>query len=82
LAYHFVDRSEDLLHLPDLGLVLEVDRRVEVGDLLVDELRHRLAFAGMKERCNLCGGQKGEERRGFKQEFEGKKDVQLRCRSR
>ena len=53
-AHGFVDGAEDLLDLADLGLVLQIDRRVEVGHLLVGELRHRLPLAGVQERRHLC----------------------------
>lgn len=49
----FVDGAEDLVNLADLGLVLEVDGRVEVGHLLVRELRHRVPLAGVQERRHL-----------------------------
>jgi len=53
-AHGFVDGAEDLLDLADLGLVLQIDGRVEVGHLLVGELRHRLPLARVQERRHLC----------------------------
>lgn len=53
-AHGFVDGAEDLLDLADLGLVLKIDGRVEVGHLLVGELRHRLPLARVQERRHLC----------------------------
>lgn len=54
----FVDGAEDLVDLADLSLVLQVYGRVEVGHLLVGELRHRVSLARVHERRHLddlCG---------------------------
>eukprot|EP00230_Micromonas_polaris_P008777 CAMPEP_0117639022 /NCGR_PEP_ID=MMETSP0802-20121206/8124_1 /TAXON_ID=38833 /ORGANISM="Micromonas sp., Strain CCMP2099" /LENGTH=197 /DNA_ID=CAMNT_0005443965 /DNA_START=62 /DNA_END=656 /DNA_ORIENTATION=+ len=48
-----VDRAEDLLNLTHLRFVLQENRAVEVRDLDVRELAHRLALAGVHELANL-----------------------------
>jgi hypothetical protein len=35
VTHSIIDGSEDLLHLPDLRLVLQEDGRVKVGNLLI-----------------------------------------------
>lgn len=38
-------------------LVLEVDGRIEVGDLGIDGLANYFALAGVQELAHFCGGQ-------------------------
>lgn len=53
-AHGFVDGAEDLVDLADLGLVLQIDGCVEVGHLLVGELRHGVPLTRVQERRHLC----------------------------
>lgn len=48
-----VDGSEDLVHLSDLGLVVQVGAGVEVRDHVVGELVHHLVLARVHELAKL-----------------------------
>lgn len=58
---HLVQRPENLVHLAHLGLVLEVDGGVEVGDLGVDQTTHNVALAQVHEQTHLQHGVGGPE---------------------
>ena len=49
-----VQGTQDLVDLADLGLVLEVDGGVEVGDFGVDGAADQLAFGGVQEFTHFC----------------------------
>lgn len=56
-----VERAEDLVDLPHRGLVLQVYRCAEVGELGVDALAHHLALARVQELAHLDDGGGGAE---------------------
>ena len=45
---------EDLVYLADIGLILQVDRSVEVWNLLVDKLANNVPFASMHHASRGC----------------------------
>lgn len=49
-----VDWSENFVDFPDLGLVVQIRPRVEVGDHVVSQLIHHFVFARVHELAQLC----------------------------
>lgn len=52
-AHWFIDGAEDLIHFPDLRLVLKINRSIKVRHFLIGELRHSISLTSMKKRRDL-----------------------------
>jgi len=52
-SYQFIVRSEDFVYFPNLGLVLQENKRIKVRNVIVCCLAHEISFTLMLERSHL-----------------------------